>query len=155
MTHTLRAMDKRTATQHEPRVAVWAFWGYMARYADAVPNTYCWGDNSLGQLGNGTTASSTTGVTVSARLQLASLRGRGGSTCGAASSQTAYFLDENKLRQLGHRWGRRRLRDRRAASRDQTSNIARRDGGPPYRGPKWTAAAGLHRRMQAHAAEVV
>jgi alpha-tubulin suppressor-like RCC1 family protein len=51
---------------------------------------YCWGDNSRGQLGTGTTASSFTPVPVGGNLTFNSLSAGALHTCGVATEGTAY-----------------------------------------------------------------
>jgi alpha-tubulin suppressor-like RCC1 family protein len=74
---------------------------------------YCWGDNSSGQLGNGTTANSGTPVIVSGGLDFADVGAGGQHTCaltssGVANSPTAggavYCWGDNSFGQLGNNW---------------------------------------------------
>ena len=51
---------------------------------------YCWGDNELGQLGNGTTARSATPVAVAGGLTFASVSAGVYNTCGVTTSGAAY-----------------------------------------------------------------
>src|SRR5438105_1964961 len=51
---------------------------------------YCWGSNGVGQVGNGTTTSSTAPVAVSGALTFTSLSAGGGYTCGLATGGAAY-----------------------------------------------------------------
>ncbi len=64
---------------------------------------YCWGQNLSGELGDGTTASSSTPVAVSGGLSFASVSvSNGGShTCGLTMSGAAYCWGKNDLGQLG------------------------------------------------------
>lgn len=63
---------------------------------------YCWGDNSSGQLGNGTTTNSATPVPVSGALSFASVSAGGNHTCGATSARVAYCWGDNSSGQLGN-----------------------------------------------------
>jgi alpha-tubulin suppressor-like RCC1 family protein len=70
---------------------------------------YCWGDNSSGQLGNGTTTNSATPVPVSGGLSFASLSAGGNQTCGVASFRlpqqiggAVYCWGNNSSGQLGN-----------------------------------------------------
>jgi alpha-tubulin suppressor-like RCC1 family protein len=74
---------------------------------------YCWGDNSSGQLGNGTTTNSATPVAVAGSLDFAMVSAGGSHTCGVTSygipgSPTAggavYCWGDNSFGQLGNSW---------------------------------------------------
>lgn len=69
---------------------------------------YCWGDNSSGQLGNGTTTNSATPVPVSGGLTFAFVSAGGQHTCGVTSfpsnsfvGGTLYCWGDNAFGQLG------------------------------------------------------
>jgi alpha-tubulin suppressor-like RCC1 family protein len=66
---------------------------------------YCWGDNSSGQLGNGTTTNSATPVPVSGALIFVSVSNGGNHTCGATpggpAGGAAYCWGDNSSGQLG------------------------------------------------------
>jgi alpha-tubulin suppressor-like RCC1 family protein len=55
-----------------------------------VGTAYCWGDNSSGQLGDGTTANSTTPVAVAGGLTFAAVSASASHTCGLTTSGAAY-----------------------------------------------------------------
>lgn len=63
---------------------------------------YCWGDNSSGQLGNGTTANSATPVPVAGGIRFAHLSAGGGHTCGTTQYGIAYCWGDNSSGQLGN-----------------------------------------------------
>jgi len=69
---------------------------------------YCWGDNSSGQLGNGTTTNSSVPVPVSGALSFAMIGAGGQQTCGVIgtpmnySGGTMYCWGNNSSGQLGN-----------------------------------------------------
>jgi alpha-tubulin suppressor-like RCC1 family protein len=62
---------------------------------------YCWGDNSRGQLGNGTTVASATPVLVSGGLSFVSLTAGSVHSCGLTSAGAAYCWGSGGLGELG------------------------------------------------------
>ena len=68
---------------------------------NAIGNAYCWGNNSSGQLGNGTTTSSGTPLRVSGGVAFSSLTGAAFSTCGLTSGGAAYCWGLNDNGQAG------------------------------------------------------
>jgi alpha-tubulin suppressor-like RCC1 family protein len=62
---------------------------------------YCWGDNRTGQLGDGTTASSTVPVVVVGGLVFTTVGAGNGHSCGIAIDGTAYCWGSNSVGQLG------------------------------------------------------
>lgn len=63
--------------------------------------TYCWGDNSSGQLGNGTTTNSATPVPVSGGFNVGAVSAGGNHTCGIGYDGAAYCWGDNSFGQLG------------------------------------------------------
>ena len=62
----------------------------------------CWGDNSYGELGNGTTTNSTTPGAVSGGLTFASVSTQYDSACGVTTAGAAYCWGDNSSGQLGN-----------------------------------------------------
>ena len=62
---------------------------------------YCWGDNSSGQLGDGTTTQRTSPVAVLGGLSLVVLSAGGAHTCGVTTAGAAYCWGANSAGQLG------------------------------------------------------
>jgi len=64
---------------------------------------YCWGENTFGALGNGSTAGSSVPTPVSGGLSFGQLRAGGfiGHTCGLTGSGAAYCWGENERGQVG------------------------------------------------------
>jgi len=62
---------------------------------------YCWGYNLSGQLGNGTTMSSATPVTVSGGLTFTAVSVGASETCGVTTSGAAYCWGYNGYGELG------------------------------------------------------
>jgi alpha-tubulin suppressor-like RCC1 family protein len=62
---------------------------------------YCWGSNSVGQLGNGTTSDSLTPVAVTGALAFASVSAGSSYTCGVTTGQGAYCWGQNDFGQFG------------------------------------------------------
>jgi alpha-tubulin suppressor-like RCC1 family protein len=64
-------------------------------------SAYCWGSNSFGRLGDGTTTDRTTPVAVSGGLTFDAVSAAGSHTCGLTSSGSAYCWGYNYLGELG------------------------------------------------------
>jgi Regulator of chromosome condensation (RCC1) repeat len=62
---------------------------------------YCWGVNSRGQLGDGTTVFRATPVAVAGGLRFLELSAGTGHTCGITRRKDAYCWGDNQLGQLG------------------------------------------------------
>ena len=62
---------------------------------------YCWGQNIVGQLGNGTGLNSTTPVAVAGGLTFSTLGGGGDTTCGITTTGAAYCWGDGTFGQLG------------------------------------------------------
>jgi alpha-tubulin suppressor-like RCC1 family protein len=74
---------------------------------------YCWGDNSSGQLGNGTMADSATPIVVAGGLNFAMVSAGGHHTCAVyagnppsipTASGAVYCWGDNSFGQLGNSW---------------------------------------------------
>jgi len=63
---------------------------------------YCWGGNSSGQLGNGSTTDASTPVLVAGDLTFAMVTAGGGYSCGVTASGAAYCWGDNGTGQLGN-----------------------------------------------------
>ena len=63
---------------------------------------YCWGNNGSGQLGNGTTTSSTTPTAVSGGNQFFALSAGTSHTCGVTFDDALYCWGDNSSGQLGN-----------------------------------------------------
>lgn len=63
---------------------------------------YCWGDNSVGQLGNGSTKSSMTPVAVAGNLRLKSISVGWDHTCGVTHDNEAYCWGRGRYGRLGN-----------------------------------------------------
>jgi len=63
---------------------------------------YCWGDNSVGQLGNGSTESSMTPVAVSGGLNFESISVGWDHTCGVTDANDAYCWGRGRYGRLGN-----------------------------------------------------
>lgn len=62
---------------------------------------YCWGQNAVGQFGNGTTADSAVPVPAAGNLRFLTLGAGGGTTCGIALDGKAYCWGDGTYGQLG------------------------------------------------------
>ena len=64
---------------------------------------YCWGDNSAGQLGNGTKSAGATPVVVAGGLSFATIAAGGGpSACGVTNANAAYCWGDNRFGEIGN-----------------------------------------------------
>jgi len=63
---------------------------------------YCWGDNSVGQLGNGSTESSMVPVAVSGDLRFKSISADWDHTCGVTEDNDAYCWGRGRYGRLGN-----------------------------------------------------
>ena len=63
---------------------------------------YCWGDNSVGQLGNGSTESSMISVAVSGDLRFKSISAGWDHTCGVTVDDDAYCWGRGRYGRLGN-----------------------------------------------------
>ena len=64
-------------------------------------NAYCWGDNSSGQLGDGTSSGRVSPAPVAGGLRFAVVSAGGDHTCGATPSGGVYCWGDNLFGQLG------------------------------------------------------
>jgi alpha-tubulin suppressor-like RCC1 family protein len=62
---------------------------------------FCWGDNSFGQLGNGTLAASRRPTAVGGDLSLVQVSGQYDISCGVTTDHRAYCWGANGTGQLG------------------------------------------------------
>src|SRR5437870_1493513 len=62
----------------------------------------CWGDNSSGELGNGTTTSSASPVTVSALTSAVAIAAGGGHSCALLANGTVGCWGDNSSGELGN-----------------------------------------------------
>ena len=72
-------------------------------------SAYCWGENTWGQLGNGTTTSSQTPVAVAGGLSFRQITAGDNSTCGVATDDLTYCWGYNGAGQLGDETTAQRL----------------------------------------------
>jgi alpha-tubulin suppressor-like RCC1 family protein len=63
---------------------------------------YCWGDNTDGQLGDGTTTGSSTPVSVSGGLTFAQVSAGGDHSCGVTTGGAAYCWGRSLYGELGN-----------------------------------------------------
>jgi alpha-tubulin suppressor-like RCC1 family protein/uncharacterized protein YjdB len=68
----------------------------------AAGEAYCWGNNAVGQLGDGTETTRATPVAVSGGLRFVSLSAGSAHTCGLTSDGTAYCWGFSGIGALGH-----------------------------------------------------
>jgi len=76
---------------------------------DSNGDAYCWGDNSVGQLGNGTTDSSMAPVAVSGGLRFKSISVGWDHTCGVTNGNDAYCWGRGRYGRLGNGSAENRL----------------------------------------------
>ena len=74
---------------------------YHACGITTAGTAYCWGENGGGELGNGTTNSSTTPMPVAGGLTFAAISAGQNSSCGVTITGTAYCWGDNSLAELG------------------------------------------------------
>src|SRR5439155_55504 len=75
--------------------------GYHTCGRTAAGAAYCWGNNSDGQLGDGTTIGRLTPVLVAGGVSFAGVSAGGGHTCGLTAAGAAYCWGHNSDGQLG------------------------------------------------------
>ena len=68
----------------------------------AAGAAYCWGDNALGQLGDGTNTQRNIPTPVSGDLTFAYLKAGDLSTCGVTTTGVGYCWGDNEYGQLGN-----------------------------------------------------
>jgi hypothetical protein len=100
--NTLTSRDslKRIASKHR-FIAISAGGKHTCGIALGSRELYCWGDNSSGQLGDGTSADQTTPVAVRGNLSFAIVSAGERHTCGVTMHGTAYCWGSNLAGQLG------------------------------------------------------
>lgn len=69
---------------------------------DANGKAFCWGDNSQGQLGDGSTQSSMDPVAVSGNIRFSSISAGWDHTCGVAADNRAYCWGRGRYGRLGN-----------------------------------------------------
>ena len=67
----------------------------------AAGAAFCWGENFLGQLGDGTTTDRSSPVLVAGGVSFATVSAGGGHTCGVTAAGAAYCWGNNSDGQLG------------------------------------------------------
>ena len=71
-------------------------------YLNANGEAYCWGDNSVGQLGNGSTESSMIPVAVSGNLRFSMISAGWDHSCGVTDDNDAYCWGRGRYGRLGN-----------------------------------------------------
>ena len=71
-------------------------------WLDANGKAFCWGDNSQGQLGDGSTQSSMDPVAVSGNIRFSSISAGWDHTCGVAADNRAYCWGRGRYGRLGN-----------------------------------------------------
>src|SRR2546426_71880 len=67
----------------------------------AAGAAYCWGENDVGQLGDGTTTNRSSPVPVAGGVRFAGVSAGSGHACGVTAAGAAYCWGENDVGQLG------------------------------------------------------
>jgi alpha-tubulin suppressor-like RCC1 family protein len=105
LTATSGTVPAATSASFDVQAVAFAIMSTGAAHActlTTVGDAFCWGDNSVGQLGDGSVVSSTGPVWVAGGLRFAELTGGGGDhTCGLIDAGEAYCWGENAMGQLG------------------------------------------------------